>query len=67
MEHELLAAGAGDLVVPVGDVLLDGDRREGRRIDPVRDAIEDLGAWLGTEAVSIGKPVPRIWARALRG
>jgi uncharacterized protein YcaQ len=32
----------------------------------IRDAIEDLGAWLGTEAVSIGKRVPRIWARALR-
>jgi len=32
----------------------------------IRDAIEDLAAWLGTESVSIGKPVPRIWARALR-
>ena len=43
VSDDLLGARAGDLVVPVGDVLLDGDRRERRRVDLVRHAVQDLG------------------------
>ena len=41
-QDDLLGARAGDLVVPVGDVLLDGDRRERRRVDVVRHPAEDV-------------------------
>ena len=43
-EHELVDARPGDLVVPVGDVLLDGDRRERRRIDVAGHPADDVVA-----------------------
>ena len=33
----------------------------------IRTALEQLAAWLGAESIVVGKPLPRAWARALRG
>ena len=44
VEHDLLGAGAGDLVVPVEHALLDRDRRERRRVDVVRHAARTSSA-----------------------
>ena len=41
-QDDRLGARSDDLVVPVDDALLDGDRREGRRVDIVGDTAEDV-------------------------
>ena len=33
----------------------------------IRDALDELAAWLGAETVTVGRRVPRMWASALRG
>ena len=33
----------------------------------IRVALDDLAAWLGAEKIKVGRTVPRMWARALRG
>ena len=42
-EHDRLGSPTGDLVIPVGHVRLDGDRRKRRRVDVVSGAVEDVG------------------------
>ena len=42
-QHDLTRPCAGDLVVPVEDVLLDGDRGEGGRVDLVGDPAQHVG------------------------
>jgi uncharacterized protein YcaQ len=33
----------------------------------IRDALDELADWLGAEAVTVGRRVPRMWVSALRG
>jgi uncharacterized protein len=32
----------------------------------IRQALDELAAWLGAETLEVGRAVPRMWARALR-
>lgn len=53
-----------------GSLSVDGVWREPRAPADagaaIREALDALAAWLGAETVTVGRRVPRLWARALR-